>query len=184
MIRLINVTDVKENTTIEKNVDNSKIAPFIFKVQDTHLQQALGTTLYRYILDAFDNGTLNPDELDLVDTYIKPMLVEWVYYEAYPFLSFKPTNKSISTERSEYSDAADLSGIKYMRDAIRNIAEYYTKRLNKHLHDYSSLFPLYLNPGPLQNVKSSTKSYYSGIWTGRGQITNRIDRLFKNDDCC
>jgi hypothetical protein len=184
MIRLINVTDVKELTTIEKNVDNAKIAPFIYKVQDTHLQMALGTTFYRHILDAFDNGTLTSDEQDLVDTYIRPMLIEWVYYEVYPHITFKPTNKSVATERSEYSDPVDLSSLKYMRDAIRNMAEYYTRRLNKHLCDYSSLFPLYLNPGPKQNVKSRSKSYFSGVYTGRGGIPNRINRLFGDDDYC
>jgi hypothetical protein len=184
MIRLINATDVKNNTTIEKNVDNAIIAPFIFKVQDIHLQQALGTAFYLDILDKYDNGTLNADELNLVNTYIKPMLIEWVYYEVYPHISYKPTNKSISKERSEYSDPSDLSGIKYMRDAIRNMAEYYTQRLNRHLCDYSSLFPLYLNPGPKQNVKARSKSYFSGVYTGKSGITNRINRLFGDDEGC
>jgi hypothetical protein len=188
MIRLINIEYVKQKTTIERNVDDVKIAPFIFKVQDIHLQQALGTAFYRHILEEFDAGTLNPDEQDLVDIYIKPMLAEWVYYEAYPHIAIKATNKSVSTERSEYSDPTGLDTIKFMRDSIRNMAEFYTKRLIKELCDFGAQkYPLYVNPGPKQNVKKSKSAYFSGVYlkkTGDKYGMDRGDALFGDDCCC
>jgi hypothetical protein len=186
MIRLVNLDYVKKMTTIERNVDDNKVAPFIFKVQDTHLQKALGTAFYKHILNGFDAGTLNADEIILVEEYIQPMLAEWVYYECYPHLLIKPTNKAISKERSEYSEAVGLNEMRYMRDSIRNMAEFYTKRLIKELCDFAYLkYPLYLNPPPKENVRKSRTAYFSGVYlkkTGDRYGMNRGDALF-GDDC-
>jgi len=170
MIRFINVTYIKERTTIESNVDDKKIAPFIMKVQETHLQMALGSTFYLYILDNFNTGNLTPEENILVEEFIKPMVSEWTYYEAYPHISIKTTNKSVSRERSEYSEAVNINDVKWMRSSIRDMAEFYTKRLIKWLTDNHVDFPLYFNPDPKENVRKNKQAYFSGIHiAGKGR---------------
>ncbi len=170
MIRFINVSYIKERTTIEQNVDDTKIAPFIIKAQETHLQMALGTTFYLHILDAFDTNNLTPMENILVEEFIKPMVSEWTYYEAYPHISIKPTNKSVSRERSEYSEPVSVNDIKWMRSSIRDMAEFYTKRLIKEIKDNHLEFPLYFNPDPKENVKKNNQAYFTGIHiAGKGR---------------
>jgi hypothetical protein len=166
-VKFISTVFLKENTTIEDNVDDTKLVPFIYTSQDTHIQQALGTTLYNRIKEGVVNNDLNIDEEDLLRDYIQPCLAQWSFYEVYPFLNFKTTNKAVSKESSEFSQPSELDEIKYMRNAIRDLAEFYLKRLTKYLCDYSTLFPEYENPDSKENLPSNSKSYFSGLYTAR-----------------
>ena len=163
-VKFISVTYLKENTTIEDNVDDNKLVPFIYKSQDTHIQQALGSAFYNHLKDAIINNTLNGDEDTLLRDYIQPCLSEFVLYEAMPFLNFKMTNKAVSQENSEFSTSSTLDDIKYLRQSVRDLAEFYLERLQKHLCDYSTLFPIYSNPGTDENLESSNKSYFNGVY--------------------
>lgn len=166
-VKFVSTVYLKENTTIEDNVDDSKLVPFIYSSQDTHIQQALGTTLYNRIKEGVVNNDLNVDEEDLLRDYIQPCLAQWSFYEVYPFLNFKTTNKAVSKESSEFSQPSELDEIKYMRNAIRDLAEFYLKRLTKYLCDFSNLFPEYENPDTNENLPSNSKSYFSGLYTVR-----------------
>jgi hypothetical protein len=188
-VKFIDTTYVKAVTTIEKNVDDTKITPFIIAAQDTHIQQALGTTMYNRLKQGVINNDLNNDELTLLREYIKPALAQFTYYEVYPFLAIKSTNKGASKERSEYADPAELSELKYMRNAIRDLAEFYLRRLTKHLCDFRHLYPQFNNPDAKENVKSNSKAYFSGMYMQK----RRSDEVFKNigtfyggerDNCC
>lgn len=167
IVRFISTTYLKSNTTIEENVDDAKLVPFILSAQDTHIQLALGTTLYNRLKDGVVNNNLNNDEQELMRTYIQPCLAQWVFYEVFPFLNYKTTNKAISKESSEFSSPSELDEIKYMRNSIRDLAEFYLKRLNVYLCDYSNLYPQYQNPDPLENLPHNSKSYFSGIYVRR-----------------
>ena len=162
-VKFISTTYLKENTVIEDNVDDNKLVPFIYSSQETTIQQSLGTTFYRHLQDAVINNTLNNDEENFLRDYIQPCLCQFTFYEAYPFLNYKATNKAISKESSEYSQASDLDEVKYMRNSIYNLAQFYLKRMNKFLQDYPSMFPQYQNPGSRVNLQKSGKSYFSGI---------------------
>lgn len=166
-VKFVSTVYIKENTTIEDNVDDNKIVPFIYSSQDTRIQQAIGTTLYNKLKSGVVNSTLNTNEEDLLRDYIQPCLAQWVFYDVYPFLNYKSTNKAISKENSEFSQASELDEIKYMRAAIRDLAEFYTKRLTTYLCDYSTLFPEYNNPDSLENLPANSKSYFSGVYLGR-----------------
>lgn len=163
-VKFVSTEFVKSVTTIEKNVDDTKITPFILSAQETHIQMALGSTFYNRLKEGVINNDLSQLETDFIIDYLKPALAHWTYYEAYPFLSIKTTNKAASKERSEFSDAAELGEIKYMRSAIRDLAEFYLKRIQKYLCDYGYLFPQYQNPDPKENVTANKKSYFSGVY--------------------
>lgn len=165
-VKFISTIYLKENTTIEDNVDDNKLVPFVYAAQDTHIQQALGSTFYNRLRDGIVNNNLNSDEEDFLRDYVQPCLAQWVFYEVYPFLNYKATNKAVSKESSEWSQASELDEIKYMRNSIRDLAEFYLKRLNRFLCDYSELFPEYENPDSKENLVADGKSYFSGVYTG------------------
>jgi len=182
-VKFISTVFLKENTTIEDNVDDNKLVPFIYKVQDIHLQQALGTTFYEHLKAGVVNNTLTTDETDLIRDYIQNMVAEWTLYESMPFLSNKLTNKSISQENSEYSTPSTLDEIKYLRNNVRDIAEFYTKRLTKYMCDNASLFPKYLNPDSKENLSKNSKSYFSGIYLPKKGPSNIRSYNDPSDDC-
>jgi hypothetical protein len=168
-VKFVDALYIKENSTIEFNVDDKKITPLIYKVQDLYLQQSLGTTFYKHLKNAVVNTelqtgtTLTNDEIDLITDYIQPVVGEYALYELIPLINFNFTNKAVSQKSSEFSQPSNLDEVKYIRNNIKNMAEFYMKRLNKYLCDNPTLFPKYQNPDPKENVKKNGRSYFSGI---------------------
>lgn len=163
-VKFVSSEFIKENTTIQDNVDDDIIVPYIYKVQDRYLQQSLGTTFYEHLKLAIINQTLTNDEDDLIRDYIQPMITEYVVYELLPHINYKLTNKAVSTQNSEYSNPSSLDEVKYLRYSVRDMADFYLKRLNKFLCDYGTLFPTYVNPSSPENLSKSYKSYFNGIF--------------------
>ena len=158
---------MKQNTTIEDNVDDNKLVPFIYSAQDTHIQQVLGTNFYNRLKSGVTLNNLTTLETDFLTDYVQPCLAQWVYFEAYPFLNFKTTNKAVSKESSEFSQPSELDEIKYMRTAIRDLAEFYLRRIAAYLCDFGYLFPEYQNPDPYENLVANSKAYFSGVYLQR-----------------
>jgi hypothetical protein len=135
IVKFISADYLKRNTIIELNVDDSKINPIILKVQRVYLQQVLGSSFYNHLQDAVVNSTLTTYEDDLIKDYVQPGVAEWCLYELLPFLNYKSTNKAISKESSEFSEAAALDEIKYLRNSVRDMAEFLMARVDKYLKD-------------------------------------------------
>lgn len=173
-VYLIDSEYVKNNTPINNDVDEDLIAPYIIKVQNTHLQSVLGTNLYNKILTDVLNGTLTGVYKTLVDDYILRMVNEWVFYEALPFISIKINNKSIGRGYSEFFTEGDVADLKYLRNTIRDMAEFYSTRLTQYLKENSNEYPEYLNNSGLDKMQPNRKNYFSGIYTG-GNRSNGCD---------
>lgn len=171
-VKFISTTFLKENTTIESNVDDNKLVPYIYKVQDIHLQQILGSTFYDTLKNGVISGTTNADETKLIKEYIQPMIAEWTVYEVMPFLSNKLTNKAVSQESSEFSSPSSLDEIKFLRNSVRDMAEFYSQRLSKYLCDNLTLFPTYQNPDSKENVSRNSRTYFNGIYIPKTNPTN------------
>lgn len=179
-VNFITTTELKQNSGCEFNVDDSKLNPFIRKSQDMYIGGALNSDFYQHLMDAKIANTLTADEITLIDDYIKPALYEWSLLEAFSNLTVKTTNQGNNQEVSQYSVIADNLRYKERKQEIRDVAEFYTKRLNKYLCDYQELYPLYLNPGDKVNQMRNTTSYFSGIHIKKGGYCNRPDDQYRN----
>lgn len=174
IVKFVSASYIKENTIIEMNVDESKITPIILKVQDLYLKQILGSSFYDHMNNStavylgYETGTtLTSAEYNLLVDYIKPFVAEYVVYEALPFLNYKATDKGISKESSEFSQPADLSEIKYLRNDVKDMAEFRGKRLAKYLCDHGQDFPEWQNPEQPENLPKNSKTYFNGIYIER-----------------
>lgn len=165
--QLVDTNYIKLNSTVEYNVDDSKLNPNIFKAQDLHLQGVLNSDFMNHLMEAVYNETTNADEDELIEDYIKPMLCEWTVAISLEFLRNKITNKSVSNEYSNYSSSADRANVIDLINTCTNWAEFYTQRLIKYLCDNSNLFPLYVNPTEKVNMKATEKPYFNGLYIPR-----------------
>lgn len=171
-VKFISVEYLKRFTDIEENVDDDKLVPYIYEAQDIHIQGALGSTFYDRLKAGVIADDLNADETTLLTDYIQPCVNWWALYYIIPHLNFKLTNKAVSSESSEYSISADLAQTRFLRDDVKNFAEFRLKRLNKYLCDFDELFPEYRDPGNDVNMHRNNKSYETGIFIpnkGRGK---------------
>ncbi len=178
-VLFINMEYLKSRSTIEPNVDYDKIRPHILKVQELYLQQRLGSDFYNHLQSAVVAGSLNADEEELINDYIKPMVAEYTQYEALPFLNFKLTNKAVSKQNSDNSTSSDTDEIKYLRNILKNNAEFYDKRLYEFLRIYRDKFVIWRDWNPDENLKKRKNVYMSGVYINKDR---RDDLRWYEDD--
>jgi hypothetical protein len=164
IVYFISTSYLRSVTPIQDNVDDDILTPHITVAQDTYLQQIIGETFYDHLKNGVKNNTLNNNDLTFMRDFVQPLIAQYTMYLAFPFLNLKITNKAISKESSEYSQPADLGEMKYMRSSIKDIAEFYAKRMVKHLLDYQYLYPSYANPNAKDNLPKRADSYFTGLY--------------------
>ncbi len=161
-VLFISENKLKKSTTINGNVDVELLRPYMKVAQDLHIHRILGTDLYNKLQSDISGSSLSGNYQTLVDDYIQDALVHWSLYECIPFLGYKIMNKDIVRKTSETSTGASLEELDYLREIVRNTAEWYTERIIDYLTHNTSIFPEYTSN--TDNDLSPKKSnYYSGM---------------------
>ena len=140
----ISRTDLVKNSIIDGNVDTDKFIQFIKIAQEIHIQNYLGTKLYEKISEDIIAGTLTGDYLDLVNTYIQPMLVHYAMVDYLPFAAYQVKNGGVFKHNSENAETVSKDEIDFLISKQRDFAEYYTRRFIDYICFDSSKFPEYL----------------------------------------
>ena len=125
--------DLVKFAAVNANVDTDKFIQFIKIAQDIHIQNYLGTDLFEDLQGHIEGGTLAGDNLALVTTYIKPMLIHWAMVEYLPFAAYTIANKGVFKHSSENAQNVDKNEIDFLIEKERNIAQYYTERFIEYL---------------------------------------------------
>lgn len=145
-VLLIDDVYIKENSTINENVDVKILEPTIIMVQDIYLQKLIGTPLYKDLqakLTADETLTGYNDYKTLINDYITPVLLWYVKVELSVELKFKYMNKGVMVGSGENTTPADTGDVKYLVDKWRAIAENYSNLLVDYLKCNLDLFPKY-----------------------------------------
>ena len=143
MVRFIKTQYLKDKTIIENNVDDQLLIPNIERGQEIEIQQLLGTNLYNAMKTKVMNNDVTGDYKTLMEDYIQPCLVEWSLYYSLPYFYTKLENSGMIKKDTENTIYAELSDLKYIRNDVRDIAEFYGKRLIDYLCYNTDLFPEY-----------------------------------------
>ena len=157
-----------QNTPVEQNIDWDKIQPYIVQAQQLYLQQSIGETGLDALSDGVKNNTLTPDEQTFVRNYVQPLVTQYAFWLCLPFINFKATNKALSKESSEFSQAADLDEMKFLRSNVKDAAEFYQRRMVKYLADHPGKFLWYDHPAALDNLPKTIQAYFGGVYMGYG----------------
>ncbi len=140
---LITDADLVKFTATNGNVDVDKFVQFIKIAQDIHIQNYLGTKLLEKIEADIIAGTLSGNYLNLVTTYVKPMLIHWAMFEYLPFAAYTIANKGVYKHGSENATNAEKNEIDYLTEKERSIAQHYTERFINYMCFNNYLFPEY-----------------------------------------
>jgi len=162
--RIIGVEYLKNNSPIIKNVEEDVLITSIQKAQNVNMDSVLGTNLLNAILSKIDNDTLSGDYQTLVVDYVAPALVEWSVYYAMPFIANKMENTGMVQKSGENSTPVDLQTLKFMRDDVRNVAEFYTQKIAKYLCANDILFTEYNTEDEVDETRPNKNNYFSGIY--------------------
>jgi hypothetical protein len=140
---LITDADLVKFTATNGNVDVDKFVQFIKIAQDIHIQNYLGTKLLEKIEADIIAGTLSGNYLNLVTTYVKPMLIHWAMFEYLPFAAYTIANKGVYKHGSENATNAEKNEIDFLMEKERSIAQHYTERFINYMCFNNYLFPEY-----------------------------------------
>jgi len=135
--------DLVKNSILDGNVDTDKFIQYIKIAQEIHIRNYLGTDLYNKISADIIAGTLSGDYLDLVNTYVQPMLIHYAMVDYLPFAAYQIKNGGIFKHRSENGDTATKEEIDFIVQKERDIAEYYTRRFIDYMSFNQESFPEY-----------------------------------------
>jgi len=160
---------LKDNTVINDNCEDNILQVNIRAAEDKYLHPLIGSQMTKkvnqLISDSILSGSTIPTEYKtLIDDYIIPCLVEYSVYENVPF-TFKFRNKGISQQTSPDSIPAGIDELTYLRNNIRDTAQFYGERLVTFLrvgYTNNTAFPEYLQV-QVGDIKPATGDYFNGI---------------------
>jgi hypothetical protein len=141
-IHLISEKYIKENSTIDDNVDVSLIVPFI-DVAQIQLKRLLGKELLNEVIAQVGSSTLSTENETLLDSYIQPYLLWLTLKEANPYLLYKYRNKSVAIQSAEFSNPVSRLELVTLTKEANNKANLYAYEMYEFLMDNQEDYPLW-----------------------------------------
>ena len=148
--------EIVKFTALNGNIDVDNFVQWVKVAQDIHIQNYLGTKLFKKINDDIVAGTLAGNYLSLTNVYVKPMLIHWSLVEYLPFAAYTIANKGVYKHNSENSDTVSKEEVDFLVEKERSIAENYTRRFIDYMSFNNSLFPEYNVACPESSAHSRT----------------------------
>ena len=135
--------DLKRNTILDGNVDTDKFKPYIKIAQEIHIQNYLGTDLYKRLQEGILNSDLTVLETTLINDYIQDALIHWAAVDYLPFAAYTVGNGGVYKHLPENAVQVEKDEVDRLVQAERDFAQYYTQRMIDYLCDNSTLYPEY-----------------------------------------
>ncbi len=156
---------IKDNSPIDDNVDGKLLAAAMRTAQDVYIRDIVGSGIYDELLTQINAGTLEADNVTLINNYIAPCLINYVVSEATLPMTFKFMNKSISTRNSDNSNPVDIDQMAKIQNHYKDRAEYYGNRLRDFLRENNTTYPLFDNPGSgIDVIHPKSTQFFSGFY--------------------
>lgn len=153
-----NQTYFYENTTVDENTDYKMIRPVIWDCMEIFIQDIVGTPLYNELKTQVVASTVTALNTTLLNNYIAPCLLNYTMAEAQVTMLFKFRNRSVSTDRSDYSNPVELKEHQYLKDQFQIKAEKYAKKIEDYLIANLTDYPLYNTYTTTDEVRAQTQA--------------------------
>ncbi len=173
-VLFITPKELKENGLINGSVDVDKFIEYLWIAQDIHITNFLGKDLYDRLKEGIQNDDLNPDEIILLDDYIKDALIHYGLAEYYPFSAYRIMNGGMYKHESENAQLVDKNEVDFITQRERDYAQYYTKRLIDYLCAFSYLYPEFKTSEYYKVQPTSELKLYGGWYLGDDECCNNV----------
>lgn len=166
-VQFITTVFLKNNTSINANVDDSLLSPFILKAQKKYLMDLIGSNFYNHLCNTYEDGSITQTDYDFIVDYVQDMVAEWTHYLAYPHIAVKTNNKGAVEEYSTYSNSADMAKMKIARNEIMDMAQFYSQRIVNHLRLNPELYPAWSSPTTTEELPKGSRGYSNNVYIPR-----------------
>lgn len=155
---------LKDYTPIGQNIDPLQVYPFVETAQDMYIQDLLGTPLYMDLTYKLYMGiTFSQIEWTLVELCSKA-LAYYTVYLAVPHLAIKIRNVGVARATSDNTTPSTMEEMRYIRNEVKDMAEFWAERTVIYLNNYAPLYPLYRTSGAHPDMSPSNGQYDSYIY--------------------
>ena len=169
MANFISVTNLKDNTAIQSNVESALLSPFINAAQRMYILRILGTSQYEALendVTTYNLTGLTGTSLALQQKIAKP-LEYYTFYTAMPFLLNKITNKGIVQWEDQTSKSINESTFDNLRKEVLQWATYEENELLRFLRTNKTSYPLwreeYFSIYELNSGATYNRTYFGSI---------------------
>ena len=168
-IYIISPQNVKDNTSLDDNVDDKIIKSSIVNSQEIDLQTKLGSVYYDELMEQIANSGLSLDNEAFLLDYVQPFLVQQAFYYVIPSVYLKATNQGLNKiTNATNATSVELADVNFMRNSVKDLADFYLERIEKELELNKSKYPTYWDScTDEQNVKPNKNSYFGGIYISK-----------------
>ena len=168
-VLLISEVKLKAFTNINRNVDMDVLKAEVQIAQDIDLQTILGSKFYHHLLDQVSatGNTFNVDELELINSYVQPYLIQTAYFNALPHLYARTMNNGVTLGTMENAQSVDIETMKYLRSVQKQRADFYSQRLIDYLLTGrgQNKFPDYNDASTIDGmIPDRSQKYNNGIF--------------------
>jgi len=107
----------------------------------------------------------NSNYKNLLDSFIKPMLIWYAQANYIPFAAFQISNGGVYKHRSENSDVVNMEEINMLSKRALETAEFYARRFMDYMDHNSTLFPEYTSNAN-EDMNPDRDVNFGGIYLG------------------
>lgn len=157
--------DLVRLTALNGNTDTDKFIQFVKIAQDIHIENYLGTKLTEKLKDLIISGDIEDPSFsnykELLEIYVKPMLIYWAMVEYLPNAAYTIANKGIYKHSSENAENVDKLEVDFLTNKYTSIAKEYTDRFIGFIIYKQDLYPEY-NLNTTGDIYPSDINNYGG----------------------
>jgi len=168
MVKALMITEkfVKDNSTIDENVDVKLLRSTIWDAQRDYIKPLLGTDLYNKILNDILNDSLTGNYLTLLKEYVSEALLKWVMMESVPTLLYQYRNKSVATKDSDNAQPISYTVMQEEMNRWKYKAEVRSQDVTRYLCANELLFPEYILNDDDDDIKPNRNNFTTSIFLG------------------
>jgi len=171
-VYFISTNYLKEQTTIDANIEDKMLNQSIMDAQNIDIQAILGTRLYKTLQVKITGSTISGIYKTLLDDYIENALIKFAERRSLIYLYTKIKNSSVVTQNDAGSNPVEIQILNKLRGEISDDAEFYSNKLKLYLEQNKSSIPEYQTPNPdaLDHYMNPNKqdSFFAGLHLNTG----------------
>lgn len=162
---------LKDNSSIEINVDPSKLRPIVLFAQEVRFQGLVNTLLFEYMLSAATttgtySGITDPIMTTFIEDYMKPCLVHYCVSEYLDSNQVNLANIGPTENSSTNTSTPPLDKLKLQIAKAEKTANFYATRVKEYICDATNWpsFSSFYTSATRKNLEAAYNPRRGGIY--------------------
>lgn len=162
---LIDKPYLDSNSILSGQIDWDYVKPIIFIIQDTKLEEVIGTDLYQELISQVNTPPVSSENQTLLNNYIAPFLMWHLVVELCMSRGFTFSNAGNLTSRTSNADPVEIAELGNYQKHYSRYADIYSNKLIRFLQANTSIYPAYTtNEGVDKTVPVTTQNNKIGLF--------------------